>query len=134
MTSAWVLSSPSGQRLALGMSTCHGRPSSLRSDASAMLSASLFIGMVQVFTNFAFSSIQVIFAADNSALIRRQTERLGFTNCYPNLTLASEFDLTEQIYVTHKEYHIEATFVHVKGHQDATKCYSQSSPSSTTEY
>ena len=102
------------------MGTCHGRPNSLRSEASPMLSASLFIGMVQVYANFAFSSIPVLFAADNSALIRRQTERLGFTNCYPNLTLASEFDLTEQIHMTHKEYQIKATFVHVKGHQDAT--------------
>ena len=85
-----------------------------------MLSAFLFIGMIQVLTNFAFPSIQVTFAADNISLIRRQTDRLGFTNCYPNLTLASEFDITEQIYMTHKKYHIEATFVHVKGHQDST--------------
>ena len=112
---------PKWKRLALGMGSCHSRPSSLRSKASAMLSASLFIGMIQVFTNFAFSSIKMTFAADNSSLIRRQSDCLGFTHCYPNLTLASEFDLTEQIHLTHKKYHITATFVHVKGHQDSTK-------------
>ena len=120
MTSVWVISTPSGTRLANGMGPCHGRPSSLRSKASAMLSASLFLGMIQEFTGHAFTCIPVTFAADNISLIRRQRNRLGYDTCYPNLTLASEYDLIEQTHQTHRKYHIQATFVHVKGHQDST--------------
>jgi len=121
MTFAWVLGTPSGKRLAKGMGPCNGRPSSLRSEAAAMLAVSLFIGMIQEFTNFAFTNIQVTFAADNLSLIRRHNDHLEYTCCYPNTTLASEFDLTEQTYQTHRKYNIEATFVHVKGHQDSTQ-------------
>ena len=39
---------------------------------------------------------------------------------YPNVTLDPEFDLTEEIYKTHKQYNINASFQHVKGHQDAS--------------
>ena len=37
---------------------------------------------------------------------------------YPNATLAAEYDVTEQIFITHKTYGITATFAHVYGHQD----------------
>ena len=121
MTFAWILSTPSGKRLAKGMGPCNGRPSSLRSEAAAMLAVSLFIGMIQEFTNYAFTNIRVSFAADNLSLIRRHTDHLDYNRCYPNLTLAPEFDLTEQTYQTHLKYHIEASFVHVKGHQDSTQ-------------
>ena len=74
--------------------------------------------MIQEFTQFALAKIEIIFAADNKALVERMTQHQQYTTPYPNATLASEFDLTEEIYHTHKQYHISPKFKHVKGHQD----------------
>ena len=43
---------------------------------------------------------------------------MSCTDPYPNDTLAAEFDITEQIYLTNQTYNIEASFQHVYGHQD----------------
>ena len=43
---------------------------------------------------------------------------MKYKNLYPNDTLLSEFDITEQIYLTNQTYQIEASFQHVYGHQD----------------
>ena len=37
------------------------------------------------------------------------------------MSLKAEFDLTEQIYLSHKALNIQANFQHVKGHQDKNK-------------
>ena len=83
-----------------------------------MLAVSTFLGLIQKWTNFHFEELRVTFYADNKSLIARQTNHLAYTNTYPNCTLNSEFDLTEEIFRTHSQYHITATFCHVKGHQD----------------
>ena len=41
MTFAWILSTPDGKRLATAAGNCQGRESSLRADATVMLSASV---------------------------------------------------------------------------------------------
>ena len=123
MTYGWILSTPTGVRLASGNGPCNGRPSSLRSEAAGMLAASLFLAMVQEFTNFHFDPILVQFMADNMELINRQSLHLMYTHPYPNMTLKAEYDLTEQIYNTHQKYRIKATFTHVKGHQDDDAIY-----------
>ena len=43
---------------------------------------------------------------------------MKYNNPYPNDTLSSKFDITEQIYLTNQTYQIEASFQHVYGHQD----------------
>ena len=45
-------------------------------------------------------------------------EHKNYDKLYPNNTLSSEFDITEQIYRTNKTYKIDASFQHVYGHQD----------------
>ena len=61
-----------GVRVATGMGPCNGQPSSLQCEAAAILAISLFISMVQEFTNFAFLCLVVTFAADNKSLLKRQ--------------------------------------------------------------
>ena len=46
-----------------------------------------------------------------------ELQHLHYHDPYPNVTLDSEFDLTEEIYATHQQYNIAPTFKHVKGHQ-----------------
>ena len=61
---------------------------------------------------------RVKFIADNQFLITRETQHQGYKDPYPNFTLKAEFDLTEQIYETINEADIQASFQHIKGHQD----------------
>jgi hypothetical protein len=58
------------------------------------------------------------FLADNQSLITREKQHSEYREPYPNHTLKAEFDLTEQIYQTLQEADIQASFYHVKGHQD----------------
>ena len=83
-----------------------------------MLSATLFLAMIQQFTSFMFPTIKVHYCADNLELIKRQQAHAHYTLPYSNTTLGAEFDLTEQIFLTQQQYKIQATFEHVKGHQD----------------
>ena len=52
-------------------------------------------------------------------LVNRSNEHLKYKHPYPNTTLKSEYDITEQIYLTNTMYKITASFVHVYGHQDS---------------
>ena len=90
----------------------------MRAEAARMLAASIFLGMIQKYTRFYFNNLQMKFMADNDGLIRKEIDHLGYTYPYPNITLEPEFDLVEEIFVTHKRYQITASFQHVKGLQD----------------
>ena len=118
MTFGWILADHNGNIITQGYGHTNGRPSSLRSEAAGMLAVSIFLGMIQKWTNFHFEQIPITMYADNKSLITRQNEHLQYEATYPNSTLAPEYDLTEEIYCTHRKYNIEATFCHVKGHQD----------------
>ena len=64
------------------------------------------------------TDLNVKFISDNKELIDRSNLHLKYTIPYPNATLAAEYDVTKQIFLTHKTYVITATFAHVYGHQD----------------
>ena len=81
-----------------------------------MLSISLFIALMAKYSNR--TNIKIVYVSDNLELIKRNREHLKYNNPYPNDTLSSEFDITEQIYLTNQTYQIEASFQHVYGHQD----------------
>ena len=49
MTFSWVLSTPDGKRLATAAGNCQGRESSLRAEATGMLSALVFMAMIQLY-------------------------------------------------------------------------------------
>ena len=81
-----------------------------------MLAIPLFLGMIQIYTN-STEAITVKFKSDNQELINRQNNHKEYKIPYPNDTLKAEFDLTEQIYRTHRNYNIKGSFSHVYGHQ-----------------
>ena len=64
------------------------------------------------------TKIKIASVSDNLELIKQNKEHLNYKNPCPNDTLSSEFDITEQIYLTNQTYQIEASFQHVYGHQD----------------
>jgi hypothetical protein len=56
-------------------------------------------------------------------LIRRLKVHKHYDACFPNETLKSEFDVTEQIYRTTTTYGIKSTYKWVRGHQDKNTAY-----------
>ena len=116
MAFGWTLASPDGKRLLIAAGHYGGRGSSLRSESAGMLSGSLFVGLL--FSYIRRTSVTVTFVSDNLELIRRQQAHQKYSFPYANEIMRAEFDLTEQIFLTHKTYNIRPTFLHVKGHQD----------------
>ena len=116
MSFGWVLSTADGVYLATLYGGCDGRGSSLRAEAVGMLSISLIIALMAKYSNR--TKIKIVYVSNNLELIKQKKEYLNYKNPYPNDTLSSEFDITEQIYLTNQTYQIEASFQHVYGHQD----------------
>ena len=116
MSLGWVLSTADGVHLATSYGGCDGRGSSLRAEAVVMLSISLVIALMAKYTNR--TNIKIVYVSNNLELIKQSKEHLNYKNPYPNDTLSSEFDITEQIYLTNHTYQINASFQHVYGHQD----------------
>ena len=86
-----------------------------------MLSASLFCAILREFCDNEI--IKAHFVSDNDELVDRCTERQRYDHPWPNTTLEGEWDITEEIYNTHKNNKIEATFGKVKGHRDRKERY-----------
>jgi len=116
MSFGWILSTPDGVRLVGAAGPCNGRGNSLRAEGAGMLSVTMFISILT--EHFKMKSFKVVCIADNAELIRRCRSHQHYKEPYPNETLRSEFDVTEQIYVTQTRHNINATFKWVKGHQD----------------
>ena len=116
MSFGWILSTPDGVRLVGAAGPCNGRGNSLRAEGAGMLSVTLFLAILTKYLKM--TSLNVVCIADNAELIRRCNAHKQYKEPYPNETLRSEFDVTEQIYKTQTEYNINATFKWVKGHQD----------------
>ena len=116
MSFSWVLSTAGGLYLAKSYGGCEGIGSSLQEAAVGMLSILLFI--VLMAKHRKCTNIKIIYVSNNLEFINRKKEHLNYINPYPNNTLSTEFDITEQIYLTNKTYKIEVSFQHVYGHQD----------------
>ena len=87
MTFGWVLAHPNGTRLVKGYGRCNSRAStSMPAEAATrMLAASIFLGMLQKYTNFYFQTLQVKFMEDNDGLVCKEVEHLAHTHPnYPN--------------------------------------------------
>jgi len=117
MSFGWIIASPDGQRLAAGAGAgpCQGRGNSLRSEGAGMLSATLFLALI---SHHMEHQLKVEFLSDNRELIRRMKDHQHYDDPYPNATLASEYDIIEEIYNTCKIYKITGSYQWVKGHQD----------------
>ena len=81
-----------------------------------MLTVTVFMSLILKFTGR--DSATLVCISDNQELINRMTEHKNYKHPFPNETTKSEFDVTEQIYLTACEANINATYEWVRGHQD----------------
>jgi hypothetical protein len=103
----WVLATPQGTRLIGSKGTCNGRRNSLRAEGAGMLSGTLFLS---IFSEYFDQSFKIVFISDNAELIRRMNAHKNYQEPFPNETLRSEFDVTEQIYKTQTASKIIPTY------------------------
>ena len=81
-----------------------------------MLSISIFVALMAKHRNC--TDIKIKFMTNNLELVNRSNEHLTYKYLYPNNTLKSEYNTTEQISLINTTYHVVATFQHVYEHQD----------------
>ena len=118
MTFGWVMSTPGGHRLAKAAGHCQGRENSLRPEATGMLSATVFIALLQQYQKENITSVKVQYTSDNLELVRRESNHTRYRDSYPIAALTAEYDVIEQIYLTNQSNQIKATYSWVRGHQD----------------
>jgi hypothetical protein len=122
MSFGWVLSTPTGARLARCYGPATGPNTSHRAEATSMLAASRLLLRLSQFCN-CNHQWHVRYVSDNEGLITRATNRSKYTHSFPNATLAPDWDLVEEIYVTNATLNATASYRHVLGHQDRHKKY-----------
>ena len=78
---------------------------------------------MQKYRDFCFQKLTTIkFMAGNDGLMCKEVKHLAYTDPYANAMLDVEFHLMGEIYATHKQYPIAASFQDVKGsHEDKSK-------------
>jgi hypothetical protein len=81
----------------------------------------MFIALIKHYLEI--ETMKIVFISDNSELIRRLKVHKHYDEPFPNETLKSEFDITEQIYRTTTTYGIQSTYKWVRGHQDKNAPY-----------
>ena len=116
MSYGWVVATPDGKILAWSAGPCNGRGNSLRAEGVGMLSVTVFFALIKEYTGKELSSIT--FVSDNQELINRYNAHLQYIIPYPNETIKSEYNVTEQIYITASKYELKSSYHWVKGHQD----------------
>ena len=100
MSFGLVLATADGVHLVRSCGGCDGRGSSLRAEAVGMLSISIFIALMTKYRSR--TDIKIVYVSDNLQSINPSKEHGNYENPYPNNTLSSEFDITEQIYQTNR--------------------------------
>ena len=81
-----------------------------------MLSVTVFFALISKYTKN--EPLMVMFVSDNQELINRCDAHLQYKIPFPNETVKSEYDVTEQIYITASKYKLKPSYHWVKGHQD----------------
>ena len=119
----WVFGTSTGTVYAEHSGKGYGTPSSHRAESWGLLSGVLFVVHLHKYIHISRSPplirTPLQFFSDNNGLIQRINTRRQYQISYPNSTLAPEWDLIEQIYVTsHQVPHYDIAYSWVKGHQD----------------
>jgi hypothetical protein len=113
MSFGWVLATPEGKRLVGSKGPCKGRRNSLRAEGAGMLSLTMLITLMVQFLKI--PEVKITCISDNAELIRRCKAHKHYEEPFPNKTLTSEYNISEQIYHnTQKENNIKARFKWVK--------------------
>ena len=71
MTFGWATSTHHRQRLATVAGHCQGKEISLRAEAAGMLSASVFVELLQQYSKFENDPLPIIYVSDNLELISK---------------------------------------------------------------
>jgi hypothetical protein len=124
MTFGWILSTSTGKRLAICSGPAYGTGSSHRAEGTGMLSASQFLFHLEQYCNTPIIN-QLMYTSDNKGLIIRMRQRQEYKTCYPSVTLAPDWDLTEAIHDSDQHLTKPPKYKHVLGHQDKTRHYTQ---------
>jgi hypothetical protein len=106
----------------LWTSLWHGQLSQSRSNRNAIRRPILF--HLEQYCNLPIIN-QLLYTSDNKGLIIRMRQRQKYKNCYPNVTLAPDWNLTEAIHASNQHLTKPPKYKHVLGHQDKTTHYTQ---------
>jgi hypothetical protein len=120
MSFGWVLSTPTGTRLARCYGPASGPNTSHHAKATGMLAVSSFLLRLSQFCN-CHQKWHVRYVSDNQGLITRANDRLKYTHSYPNAILAPDWDSVEEIHATNVTLKATASYQHVLSHQDQHK-------------
>lgn len=119
----WVCGTSDGRILAEHSGYAYGNPTSHRAEAWGMLSATIFLHHLHTYTGPISGGLinPLCFFADNAGLIHRIKQRSAYKTPYPNSTLATDWDLIEQIYLSSSQLPFpDISYEWVRGHQDST--------------
>jgi hypothetical protein len=123
MTFGWIIALPCGRRLARCGGPAYGPyGSSFCAEGYGFLSITRFLVRLCEFCDIKPKwSIQMM--TDNQGLITRITTSLPHDEPFPNLTLLSDWDVTNEISQSLCTFQREPILGHVKGHQDSHTHY-----------
>ena len=116
MSYGWVVATQNGKILAWYAGLYNNKGNSFCTEGVGMLSATVFFALISEYTNNQL--LTVTFISDNKELISRCDAHLQYKIHFPNKTIKSEYNSTEQIYCTALRYNLKASYHWVKGHQD----------------
>ncbi len=123
MSIGWIIALPSGSCLARCSGPAFGPSgSSFRAEGYGFLSVTRFLVRLCEFCAIT-PTWSVKMLTDNQGLITRLQSCLPHSNPFPNLTLASDWDVTHEIACGLRTMKQVPTLQHVKGHQDSNTEY-----------
>lgn len=123
MSFGWVIALPSGRRLARCSGPAFGPiGSSFRAEGYGFLSVTQFLIRLCDFCSTR-PAWTIKMMTDNAGLLTRIESSLPYPEPFPNLTLASDWDLTHQISTGLRTMAHIPILQHVKGHQDSHTAY-----------
>jgi hypothetical protein len=111
-------------RLEICSGPAYGTGSSHRAEATGMLSAARFLFHLAQYCNSPIVN-QLVYISDNKGLITRMRQQQEYKTCFPNVTLAPDWDLTEAIHDSNQHLAEPPKYRHVLGHQDKMTHYTQ---------
>jgi hypothetical protein len=123
MMFGWIISLPDGHRLAHCSGPAYGPfGTSFCAEGYGFLSVSRFILRLHEFCGIE-PSWRIQLMTGNLGLLTRIEKSLPHPEPFPNLTLASDWDVTHKIVTTLQAMKIKSVLEHVYGHQDNHKPY-----------
>ena len=115
-----VIGTSSGTTLLEAMGPSSGEASSHRAECTGCLAGIVILLHLSAYTSIRIPrEIEVLTISDNQGMITSLTERMKYNIGYTNTTLATDWDLLEEIHQTYKTLDLpNHSYKWVQGHQD----------------